>query len=556
MTSIRIFISKFYSELALVSIIFLFFLELIADFVEAVYALCLLTLSLNENVLTVFFLFSPVVLVFFKSRGSSNMLFLCLGELLVLCRVLESLFINVTQLKMIFAGLGVGCFLMLFPLIIYHSSIRDEQPSNITLGLGLNIALMVSILLRAFGNTIDISTHGIFQIIGWILAIIASFMFIGNYIKAKDEFKEKMSSSEVPNEFISSWKHILQVLGLISIIILLYFAFSSPTVISRWTEDNYLIITTIIMILLSILAIIFFYNRNILNKVESWMIWSINGIFVLSLILTIFIHQVPFPTSETAYPLNAPPTTILHDLLLLIMLLTSPTLIIDFILLSKQTIKSKPTILRLSGSFTIASFFFILMIFSHVFTTVYDYIPEIGPFFRDKFWFVHFIVGLGVILPIFLVKKKDLIFKQPIINRQVNMKALLIGLITVGTILGLIITAPYPSTPEGSSLKVLTYNIRQGYSEEGFKNFDGQLEILKQVDADIIGLQESDSVRISGGNCDPVRYFANQLNLHSYYGPKTVTGTFGIALLSKYPIKSTRTFFMYSKGEQTACIEA
>ncbi|MFX0173773.1 MAG: endonuclease/exonuclease/phosphatase family protein, partial [Candidatus Hodarchaeota archaeon] len=73
---------------------------------------------------------------------------------------------------------------------------------------------------------------------------------------------------------------------------------------------------------------------------------------------------------------------------------------------------------------------------------------------------------------------------------------------------------------------------------------------------DIIGLQECDISRIAGGNADIVRYFANKLRMYSYYGPKTVTGTFGIALLSKYPIKNPRIFFMYSKGEQTATIEA
>jgi endonuclease/exonuclease/phosphatase family metal-dependent hydrolase len=44
--------------------------------------------------------------------------------------------------------------------------------------------------------------------------------------------------------------------------------------------------------------------------------------------------------------------------------------------------------------------------------------------------------------------------------------------------------------------------------------------------------------------------------MHSYYGPKTVAGTFGIALLSRYPIQNPRTFYMFSEGEQTATIHA
>jgi endonuclease/exonuclease/phosphatase family metal-dependent hydrolase len=88
------------------------------------------------------------------------------------------------------------------------------------------------------------------------------------------------------------------------------------------------------------------------------------------------------------------------------------------------------------------------------------------------------------------------------------------------------------------------------------KNYAGQLEIIRGINADIIGLQESDTNRIANGNADIVRYFTDDLNMYSYFGPKTVTGTFGIALLSRYPIENPRTFYMYSEGEQTAAIEA
>ena len=76
--------------------------------------------------------------------------------------------------------------------------------------------------------------------------------------------------------------------------------------------------------------------------------------------------------------------------------------------------------------------------------------------------------------------------------------------------------------------------------------------LLRTVDADIIGLQECDTARIANGNADIVKYFADRLDLYSYYGPKTVTGTFGIALLSKYPIEDPQTVYLYSLGEQTA----
>ena len=62
-----------------------------------------------------------------------------------------------------------------------------------------------------------------------------------------------------------------------------------------------------------------------------------------------------------------------------------------------------------------------------------------------------------------------------------------------------------------------------------------QLALIRQVSPDILALQESDSTRISLNNNDYARYYAGKLGYYSYYGPKTLTGTYGTALLSKYP---------------------
>jgi endonuclease/exonuclease/phosphatase family metal-dependent hydrolase len=105
-------------------------------------------------------------------------------------------------------------------------------------------------------------------------------------------------------------------------------------------------------------------------------------------------------------------------------------------------------------------------------------------------------------------------------------------------------------------LTITTYNIQQGFDEQGNKNLAGQLAAIQAVNPDILGLQESDTARVANGNVDAVRYFADHLEMYSYYGPTTTTGTFGIALLSKYPIQNPETFFLYSTGEQTAAIHA
>jgi endonuclease/exonuclease/phosphatase family metal-dependent hydrolase len=175
------------------------------------------------------------------------------------------------------------------------------------------------------------------------------------------------------------------------------------------------------------------------------------------------------------------------------------------------------------------------------------------------------IAGLAVAIPILLVMKSTLIFKKSSFTPKIKTRiATIIVIICLGTIIGGLFVESYPviQTGDKNSVTILTYNIQQGVNRAGIKNFEDQLWVLQEVDADIIGLQESDTARIAGGNSDVVRFFANNLKLYSYYGPKSVTSTFGVALLSKYPIKNAKTFYMYSfkewehTREQTACIEA
>lgn len=165
------------------------------------------------------------------------------------------------------------------------------------------------------------------------------------------------------------------------------------------------------------------------------------------------------------------------------------------------------------------------------------------------------LLSLGVLV----VDERSLTL-TPLIKQVKGVRSLPWGvaLASLLALVGVIWRAPSVTpVPEGNaSLNVLTYNIQQGYSAEGAKNFDGQLALIRQLDPDVIGLQETDTNRIAGGNADIVRYFAENLNLYSYYGPKSVPGTFGIALLSKYPIDNPRTFYMFSQGEQTATISA
>jgi len=327
-------------------------------------------------------------------------------------------------------------------------------------------------------------------------------------------------------------------------------------VIARWTGASYLLV-----IVLGTLGLVGF-AWLMLGRLWSWAAFTparlvlLNLFFVASLVLTILPHQVAFPGEPGGYPLYEPPVSWLTYLPLVLTLLLFPLIVLDFALYARELLALQPTPRALGGGFSLGALFLLVMIFAHVFTTVYDYIPFIGPFFRDKFWLVHLVVGLALLLPLPFIRKQG---ESPEENAG-GMPALAgaLALVALASFIAAWLTSAKPSSPSGgaTTLRVMTYNVQQGYSKDGMKNFDGQLALIRAQNPDMLGLQESDTNRIAGGNSDLVRYFADRLGMYSYYGPKTVPGTFGIALLSRYPIEDPRTFYMYSEGEQTAAIWA
>lgn len=552
------YFSKYHSELVLVSILFLFFFQLITDFVESIYALNLIEVEINENVAAVLFLLTPIVLFFFK-KGIPDKLMVIIGEIIIICRVLYPFFD--VQIKMIITGIGVGFFMIFFPAFLQKKSLENKETSSLLLGIGLGMGVASSILFRTLGSSIDLSLMFWYQWIGWILAIISGIMMIEFLNPNRLEQEKSNPTSNNPMKEIklrNKWKILGLSLGIISIICLIYLAFSSPTVISRWSEGNYIAIITILISMITVFTLIATLKPDLISKITPIGILLWNSLFIVSLILTIAINQIPF-ILISSYPTYAPETTVFHQIPLYLMLFLSPIILIDFTLLTKELFKSKPSSRKIGVSFFISAGFFLLMIFSAAFTVVWDYVPYIGSLFRDMIWLVFLIIAIITAAPIFLVNKESFNFaKVKRYSKTTKLKIVgIIGIIALGTILGgILLEFPSKQTISAGSITALSYNIQQGTDENGNKNFEGQFDVIKTLHPDIIGLQESDTCRISGGNSDFVRYTSSRLRYYTYFGPKTVTGTYGLALLSKYPILNPRTFYMESKGEQTATIWA
>jgi endonuclease/exonuclease/phosphatase family metal-dependent hydrolase len=336
----------------------------------------------------------------------------------------------------------------------------------------------------------------------------------------------------------------------------LYLSFTAPNVIARWTGANYLVVLAAVVVVLAAWTWLASATRLTARTLSPRVITAWNAIFALALIWTILGHQVDFPTDPAAYPLFEPPVHAWQVVPLALMLLSFPVLLVDLQRFSAQLIEERHSARAFGGGFALALLFLLILVLGQVFTTVYSYIPVVGPVFRDRFWLVYAAAGVGMTLPTLLLRQPAP--RESPAGRRRWMLPALVSAIGLAALVGALLVAARPAANPvpGETIRICTYNIQQGYDAYGLKNVDGQLALLRRIDADLIGLQESDTNRAAGGNGDVVRYLADHLDMHSYYGPKTVPGTFGIALLSRYPIGSARTFYMYSVGEQTATIEA
>ena len=419
--------------------------------------------------------------------------------------------------------------------------------------MSLLIAVLLSIVLRVAGSGMDASIRGPLQFLGWLLAAVAVAALSLAQRATDPESKGAPAHATMPA--VSFGRLLSWVLGLNSVLILLYFVLTSPGVLARWTGAGYPAIVIVLVLGFVLFAALAALSSQGLWHLGGPSLWVLNGTFVLALVVTLLIHQVRFPQTPEAYPLYVPAVPLIAHIPLFVMLLLSPVVFVNFALYVRAFATARPSPRALGAAFTLGSLYWVVMIFAHVFTTVYDYIPVIGPAFRDRFWLVHLVVGLGIVLPLLTVKREALL-GQP--SGKLPF-AWAVSVVVLGAlaVVGVFVTAARPGVPSPqSTLTVLTYNIQQGYREDGQVGTDDQLALMRDVGADLIGLQESDACRIAGGNVDLVRYYADALDMYAYYGPTPVAGTFGIALLSKYPIENPRTFYMYSEGEQTATIEA
>ena len=235
------FLDKINAEMILLSVLFLFFLQMITELISAIYMLDLLNTSVDEKAAGLLFLLSSIFLIFLKKDYSTQLIKIS-GIILIVARLITPLV--ATLGKIITAGFGVGAFMIFFPSYLLFSSSMTKKSNGLNYGLSLAIGTGLSILFRTLNSTLDISMYSWYQLIGVILAIIALVVLLSvDKVREFNQQDEMRENKEVENEepihkktngnFKKGIKVFILIIGIINTFLLIYIAFEGPTVISR-----------------------------------------------------------------------------------------------------------------------------------------------------------------------------------------------------------------------------------------------------------------------------------------------------------------------------------
>jgi endonuclease/exonuclease/phosphatase family metal-dependent hydrolase len=341
------------------------------------------------------------------------------------------------------------------------------------------------------------------------------------------------------------------------VLALVYFAFSAPAVIARWTEGNYTLIVAVVSLFSTGWGVFALARPGWVERISgTWLlIWNLA--FTLALTGTILAHRVPFPpTPESAAVVVGAPT-FLQQVPLILMLLLFPVIFADIGIFFTRVQGAHPSPRALIPGMLLGSLALVILVFMHIFTNVWGYVEPVSPWFRNKFWLPYLLMAGLVTL---LVGGRQAGQEDAGEARREAVHwgwVTLLGVLFLGTAASAFMATRVRSfDADQSSLLVMTYNIQQANDDFGERSYERQLALIQRVSPDVLSLQETDSTRISLNNNDYARYYAEKLGYYSYFGPKTVTGTYGTTLLSKYPLENTRTIFSYSDQDEVGTTAA
>ena len=107
-------------------------------------------------------------------------------------------------------------------------------------------------------------------------------------------------------------------------------------------------------------------------------------------------------------------------------------------------------------------------------------------------------------------------------------------------------------------LRVMTYNIKHGHGNDGVLDLERAAAVIEAADPDVVALQEVDQGCARSGGVDQAAWLGERLGMASAFGPfmDYDGGRYGMALLSKLPVVSSRNIALPPGAEPRSALAA
>ena len=534
---------KTFPFLVTYAIVFLFFIQVVGTLIESVYILDLMHTTLDSKILGFLFLFTPLLLMPLYKKFKPQLVWITFAILLLSRGAMPYLD---TASRLLASGIATGAVISLFLLLLgSQPKAAKSARAGLSTAAGLALAVSLSVLLRTAYSGLDYSLTPAGGWSGILLGLILGGMLT------------QLEPGAAPVEVKKSRSVTSSILGVFLVLTLVYFAFSAPSVIARWTQGNYTLIVLAVSLLAAGWVLLSLVKPQLLQRVDQGLLLAGNLAFTICLTGTIVVNQVPYPPTFSSPAVTVAAPAWWQAIPLVLMLLLFPVLFLDLGVFIEQIQPAVPSPAQLVPGLLLGCVALILLVLFHAFSNVWGYIQPVSLFFRGKFWLAYFLPAAGLcMLVLGLNKASPEVDREPAGNFPWAW-ALLLGVLVLGTLVRpLTVKHVQIATLDRPSITVMTFNIQEANNANAQKSFEQQLAVIRKVSPDILALQESDSARISLNNNDYVRFYADSLGYYSYYGPTTVAGTFGTAILSKFPLLNTRSVYTFSDTDEIGVAEA
>jgi endonuclease/exonuclease/phosphatase family metal-dependent hydrolase len=417
------------------------------------------------------------------------------------------------------SGLALASFLLLLPAMLHasKSAVGEEGWVPVALGLALAFAIDASLLLVGDSRDPTTGVSGIFL----TAPVVAAMVYLALSSRAS------VVGEEPPT--VPRTRGAIAGLALGSWLFLEYAILSSPYLISRWNSIP--LAPAASATVLGILVPVASTLRRPLDLARPWPLLILNVMAFVSLLDYALIHSALLPV---------------------LLLLAQVTMVLNlFYILSFLQVGGAR---QMAISLLYSSLLFLLMLFVFAFTLTYAYVP-LRPIWEGKE--VVLIPGAFLLLALpvgFLSRGLRVQLRMPVLPR-----GFLVVLVALPLLLSVIALGLTPATPEpraDGTLRVVTYNVHQGFNNGGAVDPEIFAEVLRSLDADVVALQESDTVRFTSAGLDLVEYLSRRLGYHAFYGPPTWEQSFGVALLSRHPIEEASYVPLSSSEDRRTFIKA